>query len=76
MLHFASAQYARQLTPNMNPFANSTWPAAVKMLEHFGKLENGDSLSTQAFANSVRGMLDGGLINPASTSHLLGAIVL
>jgi hypothetical protein len=51
--------YRNQLS--FDAFRNSSWPAAVKMLEHFGMLENTHSLSSQTFATLVMEMMDGGL---------------
>jgi hypothetical protein len=61
-LHHTSLLYRNQLSYEAS--ANSSLPAAVKMLEHFGMLENINSLSSQTFATLVMGMMDGGLRTP------------
>lgn len=62
LLQHASDLYARYL-----PRSDSAWPAVVKMLEHFGMLENINSLPAHEFTKAVREMKDGGLVNLLSS---------
>jgi len=60
LLHRCSDAYIRQLATSS--FQDSPWPAAVKMLQLFIKLETSNAFSAQAFASAVTGMDHGGII--------------
>ncbi|KAF8252042.1 hypothetical protein K440DRAFT_578390 [Wilcoxina mikolae CBS 423.85] len=74
LLHHSSVLFRNQLS--YDAIRNSSWPAAVKMLQHFGMLENTHSLSSQTFATLVRGMMDGDALGIHITAQNAGLVLL
>ncbi|KAF8541809.1 hypothetical protein BDD12DRAFT_877903 [Trichophaea hybrida] len=73
LLHHSSLLYRNQLS--YDAYSNSSWPVVVKMLEHFGMLENINSLSSETFVLLVMGMMDGDAIGIHITSQNSGLVL-